>query len=535
MDSIFLNGGMIGPTLDFGSTDQYILSINQERVRPVLVGSQTYSRAGATTTLNVAFSLTGGISSTLAAGDVVVLAICLGSVSTALMTAPAGYTQLARFTASDNNDSILYVGYKIMGSTPDTTFPIPSALDAANSQAATVFVWRGVDVVTPIDVTTTTATGTNARTPNPPAITPTTANSVVMAIGAAAHTGGTLTFTSSGLSGFRTIGSNDTYDCTIGTGYIDWTSGVVDPASFSIATTTSDSWTAVTLALRAAIQDVTTYGNKKNSGVWSIQSYYNSRLSTNWGLNGATLIQTVVLTELGSQEGNGVYFSPDGMRMYIADRLTQQRLSQYNLSTPWDPNTRTLVTTVVNTYDGTIHGIRFSPDGTKYYWGGAGVDRVGEFTMSTPWDILSASASTPSAQAPSLGNLNPLDWSFNKTGTLIGYGLNQTAAWVIYPTDTPWSISHSTVAAATGGDGSVYRAATSFGGPNSEYFYVGGSSTESAPIYRTVYSGGTITIDQTLSIEKPNCQGMYIDPDYGNFMWLIFEDRTLQKYRLTKS
>ena len=276
MESIFLNGGIIGPTLNFGSTEKYIVDIQQQRVRPTLVGQQTYTRAGSTSAVAPAFNLSGGIGTTPAAGDIVVLAIALGAAATTLMTAPAGYTQIAHFASNDTYDAVLYVGYKIMGSTPDTTFPIPSALSTSNSQMAIVSVWRGVDQTTPIDVSTVTATGIDSRLANPPAITPVTENAIVIGIGATAYSGTVYTFSAGGnLTGFVSASGSDTYDGALGLGYHEWVSGQFDPTAFSITgTTTSDSWASATLALRPAITEVPIYGNYKNSGIWPLSAVY---------------------------------------------------------------------------------------------------------------------------------------------------------------------------------------------------------------------------------------------------------------------
>lgn len=276
MQSVFLNGGMIGVTLDYGSTEQYIIGTNQQRVRPTLVGQQVYNRSGSTTALNISFNLSGGTGTLPQTGDIVILAIALGAGTTTLMSAPSGYTQLARFAASDTNDSVLYVGYQIMGSTPDTTFPVPSSLSTSNSQMVIVSVWRGVDQTTPIDVSTATATGTNSRLADPPAITPVTENAIIIGIGATAYAGTVYSFSAGGsLSSFVSISGSDTYDGALGLGHHEWVSSTFDPTAFSITgTTSSDSWTAVTLTLRPALLDVPIYGNYKNSGVWGLPAVF---------------------------------------------------------------------------------------------------------------------------------------------------------------------------------------------------------------------------------------------------------------------
>jgi hypothetical protein len=278
MESVFYNGGMIGKTLDFGTTERYIISTSQQRVRPTFVGSQSFGRAGSTSSTNVGFALSDGTGETVPqAGDLVLLTIAHGAETTTLMTAPSGYTQLARFAISDSNDTVMYVGYKIMGVTPDTTFPVVSSLSTANAQTAIVFVFRGVDATTPIDVTTTTATGTNGRQANPPAITPVTTNSTVVAIGAGAHTATSVNYTTADLTKFKTLFSTDTYDIVHGVGYFEWTSGTYDPVAFSTSSSsTSDSWCAATVALRPALADVPVYGNFKNSGIWNLQSAFDA-------------------------------------------------------------------------------------------------------------------------------------------------------------------------------------------------------------------------------------------------------------------
>ncbi len=276
MTSVFFNGGITGPTLNFTSNDRYVLGETQAYLRPTLVGSQTYSRPGATTTLNIPFSLAGGSNATPQAGDIVILAVAIGATLTTLMTEPVGYTKITQISSGDTYDSVLYVGYKVMGSTPDTTFPIPSALSSTNSQVAIVYVWRGIDQTVPVmhHPLWPYSSGIDGRLAVPPPVTPTTPNSTVVCIGATAYSGTIYSFSSGGsLSGFISSAQNDTYDSAIGAGYYEWTSGTYTPTAFSISgSTTNDSWTSATLILNPALATVPVYGNYKNSGVWLLQS-----------------------------------------------------------------------------------------------------------------------------------------------------------------------------------------------------------------------------------------------------------------------
>jgi len=220
------------------------------------VGGNIGGASGSTTTgVTVSLtSLTGGISSTAVENDIVLAFVGIGSTSDINVSmATSGYTELADLYGNAGKDANLGVFYKIMGSTPDTTAESFRSGDSAHAQALAVHVFRGVDLTTPIDVTTTTVTGTAAR-PTPPAITPITTGAVVVCVGDASFLDTNTTgyeFSDSQLSNFITIPVNDTNDISIGTGWASWTSGVFTPIIFtSVGSKLYDAFAAATIALR---------------------------------------------------------------------------------------------------------------------------------------------------------------------------------------------------------------------------------------------------------------------------------------------
>jgi hypothetical protein len=229
------------------------------------VGGKTFDRAGSTSTTNLSLTdLTGGTSSAPAAGDIVFIAVATGS-TTLRSQAVSGYTQIASLRADDSVDTNLWVGYKVMGSTPDTEVTIPSTGSVDDAQTVAIQVWKNVhpDI---FDVTSTTAISGNSVLANPPAITTLTKNSVLLVIGAGGHQRGISTYNASYLSNFLTIGADSTYDSTIGFGSIDRPiAGTYDPAAFTFggSDSTAFSWAAVTIALRSQKQNINalTYGN----------------------------------------------------------------------------------------------------------------------------------------------------------------------------------------------------------------------------------------------------------------------------------
>lgn len=200
-------------------------------------------------------SLTGGLSSAPVEGDFVIVYYGTSSVSNdSIGVTTAGYTEITELYSSDVNDINLSVSYKFMGATPDTLVTLSNTSGASNSGAVVIHVWRNVNLASPLDVTSTTATGVNGVLCDPPAITPVTKGAVIVSGGAGAHIDSVQTFSSSNLSNFATVGGpNGIYDVTAGVGSAVWTSGAFDPAAFTFSgtnNTSNYSWAAVTLALR---------------------------------------------------------------------------------------------------------------------------------------------------------------------------------------------------------------------------------------------------------------------------------------------
>lgn len=224
------------------------------------VGGRTHAFPGTTSTTVISLNgtLTGGLATSPAEGDLVVVSYAIhgGDLNMSIVT--TGYVEVADLWASDSLDTNLGVFYKAMGATPDTDVEVMATTSAGAPGAVIIQVWRGVDATTPIDVTTTTATGVNTGAPNPPAITPVTAGAVVVVCGAGTSLNGGVTLSQSGteLSNFIAVyGDNadaSNNDITAAMGSFAWTSGAFDPVALVGNAATSLSWAAATLALRPA-------------------------------------------------------------------------------------------------------------------------------------------------------------------------------------------------------------------------------------------------------------------------------------------
>ena len=253
MESRYLNGGMIGATLDFGANDRYVIGTTQNRLRPTYVSGTTSQINGGTTNVNI--NLPAG----LLADDLVIVALTIAGTADKSYRI-SGYTQALDNYADDTFDTNLQIGRKFMGVTPDTTVTITGGTgSSADGGAVAIHVWRGIDTTTPLDVTTQAINQINTGIPNPSATTPSTANSVILVAAGSAHNGGTDTYTAAQLANFLTVGQGgNTNDATVGLGSFNWVSGAFDPNAFTWSQTDSTSFSTIsaTLTLRPKLSDI---------------------------------------------------------------------------------------------------------------------------------------------------------------------------------------------------------------------------------------------------------------------------------------
>lgn len=233
-----------------------LLGVPQSNVLPIqYVGGYTTGFTGSSSDITITFggNLTGGLASSADADDLVIVYFGTGSgraVDRNLVV--SGYIEIADLFSDDDSATNLAVAYKFMGPTPDTNFVLTGGTFSSNDAGVVaVQVWRNVNN-SPLDISPTTATGTNSILCNPPAITAISPGAYIVSGGAGGHNSGTQTFSSSDLTGFISSGGNSGNDITIGLGYKQWISGSIDPAQFTFSTSnaTRNSWAAVTIALK---------------------------------------------------------------------------------------------------------------------------------------------------------------------------------------------------------------------------------------------------------------------------------------------
>tara|TARA_R100000951_G_C2636389_1_gene179444 strand:+ start:46 stop:1785 length:1740 start_codon:yes stop_codon:yes gene_type:complete len=162
-------------------------------------------------------------------------------------------------------------------------------------------------------------------------------------------------------------------------------------------------------------------------------------LSTAWDIS--TAVPKVKRFYLGLQETvpNGMYVKPDGTKMYIVGS-TGDDINEYDLSTAYDISTASYNQNFsVSAQETAPQGIEFKPDGTKMYVVGTTGDDINEYNLSTAWDVSTASYNqnfSVSAQETS-----PIAVRFKPDGTkmfVTGYTGDDVNE---YSLSTAWDIS----------------------------------------------------------------------------------------------
>lgn len=232
------------------------------------VGGNISRKAGATsgnTTIALNSGLTGGIASAAQSGDFVLGVYATASTadrSLSITDGSTAYTLIASELYSNVAvDTNLRCGYKFITGDTATTFG-PTG-NSADSGAMAVYVFRGVDTTTPLDVAAQSGTGSvnesNPSVPSGSPITPVTYGAFIVSIGAMALVGlsaGDVFNTPSELVDFLRIVGVDTNNVALGIGHKDdWTSGsfsvpqMVQPNS---GTEVAGSYARMNIALRPA-------------------------------------------------------------------------------------------------------------------------------------------------------------------------------------------------------------------------------------------------------------------------------------------
>ena len=114
-------------------------------------------------------------------------------------------------------------------------------------------------------------------------------------------------------------------------------------------------------------------------------------LGTAWNITTATFV-TVFSVAAQDTAPADLFFKPDGLSMYVVGD-TNNTVFQYTLGTAWSVATASYASKSfsVGTQETNPSGLWFKPDGTVMYVVGSATDAVYQYTLSTAWDVSTAS------------------------------------------------------------------------------------------------------------------------------------------------
>ena len=139
-------------------------------------------------------------------------------------------------------------------------------------------------------------------------------------------------------------------------------------------------------------------------------------LATAWDISTATYANKSFSVTNEENNPYGVFLKPDGTKMFILDANTDD-VYQYSLSTAWDISTASYdnVNLALSTLITIGSGLFFNSEGTKFFIPCRGSDYIYEYDVSTAYDIGTASYNSVRLNVVSVDN-TPEGVYFSPTG-----------------------------------------------------------------------------------------------------------------------
>jgi hypothetical protein len=137
---------------------------------------------------------------------------------------------------------------------------------------------------------------------------------------------------------------------------------------------------------------------------------------------------------------SGLFIGSNGTKMYV-NGSSGDDVNEYTLSTAWDITTATFVTTFsTSAQDTSPQDIFFKPDGlTMFIMGGAN-DIVYQYTLTVAWDVSTASYASKSFSVTTQDS-SPLGLWFKPDGLVMYVVGNTTDTVYQYALSTAWDVS----------------------------------------------------------------------------------------------
>jgi len=238
-----------------------------------------------------------------------------------------------------------------------------------------------------------------------------------------------------------------------------------------------------------------------------------------------------------------VEFSSDGTAMYVSGGVNPENVFQYTLSTAWDLSTASYASKSFNysSQETTGTGLAFKTDGTVMYVVGSANDTVYQYTLSTAWDVSTASYASKSFSV-STQALVPSALSFSPDGTKM-YVVHEGTGEAIfqYTLSTAWDVSTASYASKTLSVASeeLGPSGMSFNSDGTQLFMCGRTNDK---VYKytlsTAYDISTGSYDSVtldISTEDASVNGMAFKSDGSKLYIVGYSNDKVYQYSTTSS
>lgn len=277
--------------------------------------------------------------------------------------------------------------------------------------------------------------------------------------------------------------------------------------------------------------------------VWTVDNIYQFTLSTPWDASTATFTGKYFNVSAQDTEPRAMTFKPDGTTLYITG-ITNDKVYQYTLSTPWDVSTASYAdkSFPVGTQDSSPLGMLFKPDGTRMYITGPDTDRIYQYDLSTPWDVSTASYNFASFYVGGQ-DTSPTGIDIKSDGTKMYVNGYTTKNIYEYTLSTPWDVSSASYEGVSFyvGNQETQPYAVFFK-PNGTYMYMCGlangrvyqySTSTDLLALRTYSLVDAVYTGQSGGAWGNNMTSLYISPDGTNLYTLIYSTDTIRQFSLS--
>jgi sugar lactone lactonase YvrE len=241
---------------------------------------------------------------------------------------------------------------------------------------------------------------------------------------------------------------------------------------------------------------------------------------TGWNYSG---LSKSVSTEESAP--TGLFFSPDGLNMYV-NGTTGDDVNQYTLSTAFNVSTATFVRLFsTSAQDSAPNDIFFKPDGLSMFILGQTNDTVFQYTLSSAFDISTASYASKSFSVTSQ-ETTPTGLWFKPDGTVM-YVIGTTSDTVFqYTLGTAWDVSTASYASISFSVASQESSPTQVNlSANGLTMWILGSTGDDISQYAlgTAFNVSTAVFENSFYVgfQDTTPNGLFIDSTVANRVYMV--------------